>query len=563
MFTSSRSGGHRALRTRAVASAAVGAVLGTGGLVGLAGPAQAASLPDNCTLSGVTATCSFAYSGASQDFTVPLDVESIQVEAWGGHGAMQSGQRTTAGRGAQVSATFAVQPGDALAVTVGGDANGPTGGFGYGHGGSSDNVGGGGGGGTAVVEGATVLLVAGAGGGVGSTARQCQGGGFGGDAGHDGGGGNQCGNTGWGAGGPAGGAPSNDGGDRRPGVVPLAGAGGGGGGYQGGLGGQGFGFMSATSCCTSSGGGGGGTSFADPSGADVSLSDLSDRALGTNGQVVITFVVPDGTPPQDAPVATPAANAAGWNDTDVSVAWHWTDAGIGVDPASCDQQSGSAGEGVQSLSATCADLAGNSATDSLQVKVDKTAPVSDPAVSTTSTGASVEWNWSDALSGVDAASCTQSSSQIGTGQLTLTSSCTDVAGNTATDSRTVTVSRPQTSADVQTRITGPESGRRNTAYTYFVTVQNAGPEAASQVTTALRLPTGARLVSASGSYQRVGPVVVWKAVPSLADHAKSTYKLKVMFPARGTTTMEASSASRWSEDPKPANNAAAVQTRIS
>ena len=77
-----------------------------------------------------------------------------------------------------------------------------------------------------------------------------------------------------------------------------------------------------------------------------------------------TVNVADVTGPADAPVVSPAANAAGWNNTDVSVAWNWTDAGSGVDVANCMQQSSSTGEGVQSVSSSCADKAGNPSSDS-------------------------------------------------------------------------------------------------------------------------------------------------------------------------------------------------------
>jgi uncharacterized repeat protein (TIGR01451 family) len=276
-----------------------------------------------------------------------------------------------------------------------------------------------------------------------------------------------------------------------------------------------------------------------------------------------TVTVADTVGPADAPVVSPAANAAGWNNTDVSVAWHWTDSGSGVDPAHCTQQSTSSGEGVQSLGASCADVAGNTASDSVTVQVDKTKPVDAPLVSTSATGASVTWNWSDAVSGVDAARCAQSSSQTGTGQLTLTSTCTDLAGNTATDSRTVTVTPPSTKADVQVTITGPATGRTNTAYTYTLTSKNAGPAAASQVGTTVLLPQGATLVSATGTYTRIGGVLVWRTVPSLAVNASTTYTVVVKFSGRGSTGLAAASASLSNQDPNLLNNAAAVLTKIS
>jgi hypothetical protein len=91
------------------------------------------------------------------------------------------------------------------------------------------------------------------------------------------------------------------------------------------------------------------------------------------------FDVPtDTTPPVSAPVAAPPANANGWNNTDVTVAWNWSDeaGGSGVNPAACTTSSTSSGEALGiSLSATCADRAGNGASAGpVVVNVDKTAP---------------------------------------------------------------------------------------------------------------------------------------------------------------------------------------------
>ncbi|MEZ4734645.1 MAG: hypothetical protein R3E79_46735 [Caldilineaceae bacterium] len=85
----------------------------------------------------------------------------------------------------------------------------------------------------------------------------------------------------------------------------------------------------------------------------------------------------DATPPTANPSPSPAANGAGWNNTDVTVDWNWTDnpEGAGSDPAHCTTSSTSSGEGTITLSATCQDLAGNEGTATYTVKVDKRAPL--------------------------------------------------------------------------------------------------------------------------------------------------------------------------------------------
>jgi hypothetical protein len=83
----------------------------------------------------------------------------------------------------------------------------------------------------------------------------------------------------------------------------------------------------------------------------------------------------DKTAPTANPAQTSTANAAGWNTSDVTVTWNWTDGqGSGIDPVSCTTRSTSTGSGVQELTATCSDLAGNSGTASQTVRVDKTPP---------------------------------------------------------------------------------------------------------------------------------------------------------------------------------------------
>ncbi len=85
-------------------------------------------------------------------------------------------------------------------------------------------------------------------------------------------------------------------------------------------------------------------------------------------------LVPD-VPPTAAPTQSPAANGAGWNKTDVTVAWNWMDAGgSGIDSANCTTTSTVSAEGVSPLTATCNDLAGSTGTASYTVMVDKTPP---------------------------------------------------------------------------------------------------------------------------------------------------------------------------------------------
>ena len=79
-------------------------------------------------------------------------------------------------------------------------------------------------------------------------------------------------------------------------------------------------------------------------------------------------------PPTAHPTVSPEPNAAGWHDGDVTVEWNWTDDGAGIDPATCATHTTSEGQGAQTLTATCADPAGNETTAEHTVKVDTSAP---------------------------------------------------------------------------------------------------------------------------------------------------------------------------------------------
>jgi CSLREA domain-containing protein len=138
---------------------------------------------------------------------------------------------------------------------------------------------------------------------------------------------------------------------------------------------------------------------------------------------------------------TPAANANGWNNTNVTVNWSCADARSGaVSPGVSQTLSG---EG-NNLSATgiCADNAGNTAQDTQSgIKIDKTAPgisfVSRTAANSNgwnNTNVSVNWSCADALSGVIGSSVSQTLTGEGANQ-SASGTCFDLAGNSAQDTR--------------------------------------------------------------------------------------------------------------------------------
>ena len=127
----------------------------------------------------------------------------------------------------------------------------------------------------------------------------------------------------------------------------------------------------------------------NPPGADLSAQSIANgindvgQIVGyfrdstiTNATVVRGYIAKDATAPTAKPTLSPKANTAGWNKTNVTINWKWTDntSGTGIDPTNCTTTTPVSSEGVQTLTATCKDLAGNSRSASLKVKVDKTPP---------------------------------------------------------------------------------------------------------------------------------------------------------------------------------------------
>jgi hypothetical protein len=137
---------------------------------------------------------------------------------------------------------------------------------------------------------------------------------------------------------------------------------------------------------------------------------LYDRVL-TAREIRDIFVagnagkVDDTTAPTSSPVQSPVANGAGWNNSDVTVNWNWTDVGgVGIDFSNCTLSTVSSSEGINNLDASCADLANNTGLAIYRVQLDKTAANTSldvtPPASSNSTDASFEFSGSDTGSGI-------------------------------------------------------------------------------------------------------------------------------------------------------------------
>ena len=171
---------------------------------------------------------------------------------------------------------------------------------------------------------------------------------------------------------------------------------------------------------------------------------------------ILYYVVTGGldrVPPTITATVTPSPNAAGWNNTDVQVVFACADAGSGI--ASCPPPAVVSAEAAdQVVGGSATDLAGNTASASVTINLDRTPPVLDitePAGTIAGNAApTIRLDYADATSGirigtlrvsidgVPLAGCSAGESSatcvppnLVAGPHTAGSSLTDLAGNTA------------------------------------------------------------------------------------------------------------------------------------
>jgi hypothetical protein len=175
---------------------------------------------------------------------------------------------------------------------------------------------------------------------------------------------------------------------------------------------------------------------------------------GGNGNTAATStdnkVVYDATPPADNKNIN-GTRTNGWYTSDVKVDWNWSDSGTGIDAAHCAQNSTSNGDGdAVKISGGCQDQAGNAATDSVTVKVDKTPPavscVTPAPVVPLGGSAAISASVGDATSGPEQPTVSAAADTTTAGHKTKSLTGTDKAGNTTTVDCAYTVAAPQPAA---------------------------------------------------------------------------------------------------------------------
>lgn len=198
--------------------------------------------------------------------------------------------------------------------------------------------------------------------------------------------------------------------------------------------------------------------------AGTTLACSATSAGGTSSQSVT--IKRDATAPTISGSASPAANGAGWNNTNVDVTFTCDDNLSGI--ASCGPDATLTAEGAdQSVVGTAIDNAGNSANATVSpVNIDKTKPTISAAATASpnlagwyNSDVAVEFTCGDTLSGIPAGACpaNETLSTEGNAVSSTAQTVTDAAGNTSDPSNVVTVMIDKT-APTLTWNGGPAAG---------------------------------------------------------------------------------------------------------
>lgn len=127
-----------------------------------------------------------------------------------------------------------------------------------------------------------------------------------------------------------------------------------------------------------------------------------------------------------------------------------------------------------------------------------------------------------------------------------------MAGEATAGPFTVTVTKASTNANISAVLHGPASITAGGTGTCTLTVANAGPATASNVTAAIVLPAALSETLCSSGCARHGNVYTW-TLASLGDGASAQFGITVKASRAGLATVLAVAASQ-SPDHEPLNN---------
>ncbi len=217
------------------------------------------------------------------------------------------------------------------------------------------------------------------------------------------------------------------------------------------------------------------------SGLVVSCSVTNDAGLAADDQVTVKV---DTIAPAVIGTASGQAGDNGWFTDDVTISWETTDGGSGLDGGCADDHQTTETAGA-TFTCEVSDVAGNDGSDTVDVKLDKTAPVITKSVTGTeglagwyTSDVDVDWTVTEGVSGPATLDGCEDATISDTAGTTLGCVAMNEAGLEASDSVTVKV---DTIAPV---VTGTPSGTLGDAGWYVddVTVTWTYAETGSGVT---------------------------------------------------------------------------------
>jgi hypothetical protein len=167
-----------------------------------------------------------------------------------------------------------------------------------------------------------------------------------------------------------------------------------------------------------------------------------------NLTTIMATVRLDRTMPTISAVVTPPPNASGWsNAASETVSFTCGDTGSGVAAPGCPADQKVTAEGSTTVSGTVLDQAGNSATKSVTIKLDRTPPTISATISPTPNTAGwlflplvkVSFTCSDGGSGLASSACPAPVFVTSQGITQVTRTVTDLVGNTGSVTATVRI----------------------------------------------------------------------------------------------------------------------------
>ncbi len=223
--------------------------------------------------------------------------------------------------------------------------------------------------------------------------------------------------------------------------------------------------------------------YSGPDNASASVSGSCRDKAGNESAAGAFGLEYDATGPAATATSSRAADANGWYNHALTVSFSATDATSGMSGCDAPKTYSGPDSASASVSGSCRDVAGNSATPSLALKYDAAAPLANSTPSRVpdangwyNHALTVSFAASDATSGVDTCDAAKTYSGPDSGSASVSGSCRDKAGNQSA----ATVFALKYDATVPTASATPSrAADANGWYNHSLTVSFAGSDATS------------------------------------------------------------------------------------